>query len=74
VTPDSNRKESTANNPVFMPQNQVNDTNLKVGNVKQVWGNQPASGGQTQKPADSSVTSNYDVNKVKITKKEPPKP
>lgn len=43
VTPDySSKKEVTQNNPVFnQPQTTNADSTLKVGNVKQVWG-QPA--------------------------------
>lgn len=51
------------------------DTNLKVGNIKQVWGGaQPSASPSENKPAAEASTSNYDQNKVKVTKKEPPKP
>jgi hypothetical protein len=45
-----------------------------VNNVKNVWGSQPAGGASTEIKPNEAPTSNYDQNKVKVVKKEPPKP
>ena len=43
--------------------------------MKSVWGSQPAGGAApTETKPNEAPTSNYDQNKVKVVKKEPPKP